>query len=246
MNYMGGKHRQGPKIAEFVTRALKPGMSYYEPFCGAMGVAYRVIPAAAKAGLEIPIIGLSDVNESVITMWRRALGGWVPPDVVSEETYRAVKSVRDPSDPMTAYCGFGMSFGSKWFGGYARNGSGRRFAINASRSTLLKASVLLKACDYREVKPSNAVIYLDPPYAGRTKAHGVDFDHGPFWEYASDPVGLGNAVLVTEFTAPEGWAAIHSFGDTVVRHKDSKGKDGTVESIYVHESQLGLFDDGTA
>ena len=79
MRYMGGKHRQGPKIAEFVTRALKPGMSYYEPFCGAMGVAYRVIPAAAKAGLEIPIIGLSDVNESVITMWRRALDGWAQP-----------------------------------------------------------------------------------------------------------------------------------------------------------------------
>lgn len=74
----------------------------------------------------------------------------------------------------------------------------------------------------------------------------MDFDHGPFWEYALDLVELGNAVLVTEFTAPEGWAAIHSFGDTVVRHHNSKGKDGTVESIYVHESQLGLFDGGTA
>jgi len=90
------------------------------------------------------------------------------------------------------------------------------------------------------------VIYLDPPYAGRAKVYGVDFDHGPFWEYALDLVGLDNTVLVTEFTAPEGWVAIHSFGDTVVRHYNSKGKDGTVESIYVHESQLGLFDDGTA
>ena len=240
MNYMGGKHRQGPKIAEKIMEVWKPGMGYYEPFCGALGAAHRVAGAMMAVGAKSPTIGLSDSNESVINMWKAVFGGWVPPDAVPESLYNEIKGVRDPANPLTAYVGYGMSFGSKWFGGYARNGKGTNYALNAQRSVLLKASVLFKACDYREVTPSNAVMYLDPPYEGRTKAHGVLFDHTAFWCYAEAMV-RNNVVLITEFKPRTGWVKIHDWGDTVIRHHSGKTPDGTTEAIFVHESQQWLF-----
>ena len=150
---------------------------------------------------------------------------------------------------MTAYCGFGMSFGGKWFGGYARNGIGTNYALNAKRSVLLKVSVLLKASvllkvsDYRMIRPrGGAVMYLDPPYAGRTKAHAFDgsFDYDEFWNYARLRAKT-NRVLVTEFVAPPDFVPVFSWGDTVVRHYSAKTKgDGTSESIFMHESQVHL------
>jgi DNA adenine methylase len=233
MNYMGGKHRQGSKIAETIRPHLYTGCNYFEPFCGALGAAYRVAEVLPPG----VTMYLSDVNQALITMWQAVLDGWVPPDVVTESTCQRVKSIKDPSDPMTAYCGYGMSFGSKWFGGYARNGIGTNYALNAQRSTLLKAKVLLKAQNYRDVK-GNGIYYLDPPYFGRTKAHGVEFNHDEFWEYARSLVARGNKVFVTEFVAPDDFVPVHKFGDTVVRHYSSKGADGTCEAIFMHRNQI--------
>jgi DNA adenine methylase len=238
MNYMGGKYRQGPKIADFILKRVDPETPYYEPFCGAMGVASRIVPHLKG------FIQLSDLNEPLINMWRAVIGGWVPPDVITEETYQYYKNTRNPEDPMTAYCGFGMSFGGKWWGGYARNSTGCNFAIIAKRSTLLKASMLLKSkfklvcCDYLDVKPIGATIYLDPPYNGRTNAYGVSFDHQTFWEYARGLVAEGNQVFLTEFDAPDDWVRVFNFGNTVVGHYAGKPKDGTCESIFMHRSQI--------
>lgn len=249
MNYMGGKARQGPKIAEFVMKVWKPGMGYYEPFCGALGAAHRVVQKMIDAGAEKPEIHLSDINESVINMWQAVFNGWMPPEVVTEATYNEVKGVRDPKDPMTAFCGHGVSFGAKWFGGYARDGKGKtNFALNSRKSTLLKLGVMSKAnvtfqtTPFNNIRPTGAVLYLDPPYAGRTKAHGhsVPFDHDIFWRYAEEMTKV-NVVLVTEFIAPDDWVRVYSWGDTVVRHYSGKPSDGTNESIFVHESQLHLF-----
>lgn len=236
---MGGKHRQGPTIAAYLAFFLEPHGRYVEPFCGALGVASRVA-AIAPEGLALH---LSDVNEAVINMWKACLVGWEPPGVVTEADYNRVKAVRDPKDPMTAYCGYGVSFGAKWFGGYARDPKGKRttYAANARRSTLLrvealsKVSATLRTCSYEKVT-GPGVYYLDPPYAGRTKAHGVDFDSEKFWDYARART-LDGPVLVTEFTAPEDWVPIHNFGDTVVRHQRSLGADGTTECIFMHQTQ---------
>ena len=101
MNYMGGKHRQGPAIAKVIKTLLSPGCYYFEPFCGALGSAHRV----AQILPERVTMHLSDVNEPLINMWKAALDGWVPPDVVTNDEYDRVKLIRDPTDPMTAYCG---------------------------------------------------------------------------------------------------------------------------------------------
>ena len=109
MNYMGGKHRQGPTIAKFVKEIIKPDQIYVEPFCGAIGVAYRVNHTRMI---------LSDVSESLINMWKFLLENpnFELPEVITENEYQEVKSKKDPKDWRTAYIGFGMSFGSKYCG----------------------------------------------------------------------------------------------------------------------------------
>ena len=246
MNYMGGKMRQGKKIAEFVARLSRIDITYYEPFCGAMGSAHQVL---AHRDFKAKGSVLSDASEPVVNMWKLLVDGWEPPDVVSEELYQAVRQRNDYSDPMTAYCGFGMSFGGKWWGGYARNGIGTDYALNLQRSALLKASVLLKAsallkaCDYLEVIDQGQLFYLDPPYANRTKPHNYagKFDHETFWNHCRRLVHNDNVVLATEFVAPDDFVPVHNWGDTVVRHHASKGGDGTKECIFMHESQAGLL-----
>ena len=250
MNYMGGKHRQGPKIAAFIEPYMKPGLSYIEPFCGAMGTAWRILPLAVKHDIEH--IWLSDSNEALINMWQALLDGWEPPDVVTEEMYLHHKKTRDPKDPMTAYCGYGMSFGGKWWGGYAREKRGQPIAMPSTKISkrlrlncrkkafhIKPCSPRLSCCDYRALGGvSNSLIYLDPPYAGRCKAHGVDFDHDRFWAWADELAKLNNTVFVTEFLAPEPWERVFDFGNTVVGHYAGKPKDNTCESIFMHRSQI--------
>ena len=49
--------------------------------------------------------------------WRN---GWRPPAHVSEELHRELRVKQDPTDPLTAFAGFGCSYSGLWFGGYAR------------------------------------------------------------------------------------------------------------------------------
>jgi len=246
MKYMGGKFRQSPKIAEMVGKHIKSGMTYYEPFCGALGAALKCVPVAEAHG-ACGIV-LSDVSECLITMWKASLSGWVPPATVSLETYKTMEKTRDPTNPLTAYCGFGLSFGGRYFEGLARDKKKRRnYALEAKKSILQKTKMLqevkipvtIKHCDYREIRPIASLLYLDPPYANSTKAHDFDkFSYPEFWDYVRDLVAFDNIVLITNFVAPKDFVRVFSWGDTTVRHHSSKGTDGTNESIFMHKSQV--------
>lgn len=202
---------------------------------------------------------LSDVNKPLMVMWEHLFfKGWIPPETVSEEDYNFCKSLNDSNDPMTAYVGFGMSFSAKFWGGYARNKRLDRFDIrlkksvdkkvrsllhiNLKRSTNLKLKSLhniqieLHCRDYKFYeRHKNCVFYLDPPYQNRTKQSKFKFDNEEFWDFARK-LSVNNLVFITEFIAPGDFVSIYDFGDTVVRHQNSKGKDGTVESIFMCES----------
>lgn len=245
MNYMGGKHRQGPIIAKIIREVLDDQW-YVEPFCGALGVASRV--AHDK-------MILSDISAPLINMWDAFLDPSLElPDVVSEDEYLRIKAIKDPSDWRTAYYGFGMSFGSKYWGGYAREGRSTNCAANLKRSTSLKRSTNLKRSltgdarfvisSYDNLKiPADSVVYCDPPYHDRTTPYGNStFNHHAFWDWSRSMVLAGHVVLVTEFSVPSDFVVLHDFGDTVVRHHSAKPADGTREVLVCHESQSILFD----
>ena len=54
-------------------------------------------------------------------MWKALQQGWEPPDLVTFEDYEYVRAHQDENPALTAFVGFGCTFGAKWFGGYARD-----------------------------------------------------------------------------------------------------------------------------
>lgn len=114
---------------------------------------------------------------------------------------------------MTGFAGFGCSFGGKWFGGYARNTSGTKYAAQSKQSLLKDMSTLMAAeifcCDYRNVPlPTNSVVYADPPYAGTTQYGNEKFDSVAFWQYMRELSEQGHTVLISEQTAPDDFTCI--------------------------------------
>ena len=248
---MGGKHRQGPIIAEKIKYVLNRGVWYCEPFCGAMGVAYRV---------NHEDMFLCDISEALITMWQELQDpDLVLPDVISEVTHAELSRIRDPQDWMTAYVGFGMSFGARYFTKYAQTKRGdtgdnpdhsRRLknSTNKKRKTNIMRAVI-ECFSYDKMPiPPNSVIYCDPPYEGTTKVHDCDsFNHDHFWDWCREKVKEGHRVLVTEFNHPIDFVVVHNFGDTVSRlgvkgNNNLDGVDSGVREVLVcHETQGHLW-----
>ncbi len=109
MRYMGGKSRIAKQIAAVIDEHRQPGQLVWDAFCGGLSMSV----ALSKKG---PVLA-SDACAPLIALYKAVQEGWDPPTEVSRQTYMAAKLLPD-SDPMKAFCGFGCSFGGKWFGGY--------------------------------------------------------------------------------------------------------------------------------
>ena len=201
MHYLGGKFRVGKQIADFLNDLRKSNQSYWEPFVGAAWVLMRIKGTPNYA---------SDIHYELTEMWKALQQGWIPPSKVSEEEYSLAKAgILSPE--LTAFIGFGCSWGGKYFGGYARDPkSDRNYAQNAKNS-LLKKLVRMPMTkffyvDYFLHTPSvqNMLIYCDPPYADTTK-YSMTFDHKRFWEHCKTLSLSGHTVVVSEYKAPCDW-----------------------------------------
>lgn len=198
MNYQGGKHRLAGRIAARIAE-LRAGRAYVEPFLGGASVAAAVGGDGAV---------LSDLRACVISMWRAATAGWVPPETMTEEEYRRIRSSGDTSSPLYAFAGIGCSWGGRLWGGYARNSRGDNYAAQASASVVRKARSMrgarFDAGPYdRSPPPGDSIVYCDPPYAATT-GYGGAFDSGTFWEWVRSAPRT-TTVVVSESSGPA-WA----------------------------------------
>lgn len=246
MRYMGGKFRQSKAICQTLKPYIKPDTVYVEPFCGGLWSAVRV----AKE-LEPGSMILNDVNKPLMLLWEKCLNegcDWLP--IESEEIereYPKYKAIANENDPLTAWYGIALSFGGKWFGGVARHSKGRKEeSYEAERKSMYnKIDVLrlhehiLTNVSYDKLSiPDDAVVYCDPPYEGRTKAHHFDsFDFPQFWQWVRD-LSKRCTVFVSCFDCPEDFETVYSWGDTVVRHLNSKGPDGTCERLVKYNEKV--------
>lgn len=229
MRYLGGKMRQSKEIVKAV-RYLGGSNTYVEPFCGAMWSATAVMK-------EFPDWNFicNDINPYLIRFWRDAAHGWDPPETVSEETYAWYNKHRPKNDPMTGYVGFAWSFGGKFFGGAARTNG---LIKGSYKSTKDKIDILrsvnceISCFDFDRVfVPQGSIVYMDPPYEGRTRQHsGNAFDRNAYYEHCKK-LSKRATVIASEFGNPMGWEVLHDWGDTVVRHLNAKPKDGTRELL---------------
>ena len=227
MQYLGGKSRQAKHIAAILQAARDPGDRYTEPFMGGASVLVRMDGERYA----------SDSHEALITMWWAVQSGWRPPHELSEADWRVLKDANDPADPMTAFAGFGCSFGGGWFKGYGRGSRVGGCPGKSHRSIARKAPALdgarITHADYRSTEPVG-VIYCDPPYAGTTQYKGVEpFDGAEFWRYMRAWVDAGAKVFVSEYSAPDDWVCVWS-----QRAGGSQlAKSHHVDRLWAHESQ---------
>lgn len=230
MRYLGGKSRTYKEICAFLESVRQPNQPFVEPFCGGCWVTQGMSGARYA----------SDANEALITLYKALQSGWVPPSDVSQEAYDAYKSKQDLSDPMTAFVGFGCSFGGKWFGGLARSGE-RNYAANAKNSLMKQLpkiqSVRFKHQPYGNINVSGCLIYCDPPYANTTGYGAVgQFDSEQFWQTMRE-WSKNNTVVVSEYTAPEDFVCVMSLETKTDMHTKA-GKEKRIERLFMHESQI--------
>lgn len=202
MQYMGSKARHAKELLPIILKDRKPGQWYVEPFVGGANMIDKI------DGLRIA----NDSHPHLISLLSAVASGWVPPTNLSEDEYKSLK-VNKAIDPITGFAGFLCSFGSKWFGGYARNKAGTNYA-RTGHNALIKQAPNLSGIEFRcgsyldlQVPP-NSIIYCDPPYAGTTKYATGLFDHEVFWNWCRDKVLEGHTVFVSEYNAPSDWACV--------------------------------------
>lgn len=244
MWYMGGKFRQSKAICQVLKPFIDKDTVYVEPFCGGMWSAARV-----ARELRPKEMILNDINKPLMLLWEKCLEegcDWLPVDAEQvEREYSKYRIAQDDNDPLTAWYGIALSFGGKWFGGVARHTKGQReTTYEAERKSMYKkidslwmVQTELHTGSYNELEiPNNAVVYLDPPYEGRTKAYHFDrFDYDEFWQWVRE-LSKRCIVFTSCFDCPADFETVYEWGDTVVRHLNSKGTDGTDERLVKYEA----------
>ena len=212
MKYLGGKHGIGKLIAEFLTKECPPDImnGYLEPFCGSLGVFKNM----TNKGYQKYIA--SDIQPDLIQMWKQLQKkSLMLPNTISEKEYNNLKNAKSPN-ALKAVAAFGLSFGGKYFAGYAQKwagNSGRNFfeefktSIKKIQPLIINKNITFFNKSYSDFKPNNMLIYCDPPYKFTQGYSTGDFDHDAFWETMRN-WSKNNCVFISEETAPNDFKVV--------------------------------------
>lgn len=225
MQYFGGKAKVAKPLAGFLNSVLKEGQPFVDLFCGSCNVISKIDDKRERVA--------NDLHYELVAMHRAVQGGWLPPSSISETAYKDMRhNLVDYSPEIRGFAGFGCAFSGDWFKGYAKNARGDNFCKQGGSSLLKKHStmkgVLFSQGPYNECAlPAGALVYCDIPYKGTTRYSTGMFNHEEFYAWATEKVGEGYSVLVSEYehNVPDGW-------EVVWRHDSKKGirnKDGVQE-----------------
>jgi DNA adenine methylase len=238
MKYLGGKHGIGKRIAEFITKACvqHPIDGYLEPFCGSLGV-FKFISMQNKYKKYIA----SDIQPDLIAMWKQIQENKLNiPNSMSESEYNRLKEAPSPN-AMKAVAGFGLSFGGKYFAGYAQKwagNSGRNFlnefksSIEKIKPAIQKKSVHFYNKSYTTFNPHNMLIYCDPPYQNTEEYSTGKFDSKLFWEIMRK-WSKDNCVFISEESAPSDFKVVWKLKKR--RTLDKKSRFYKYEKIYMYD-----------
>lgn len=219
MRYASGKTRVAFQIAQHIRERERErerdeiDLTLISLFCGGLSVETKLAPYFKR-------VICNDKQEYLISLYQALLDGWIPPDLISEEEYQYVKAHKDEDKALTAFVGFGCSFGGKWFGGYGRHGTkdkhaAERSMCEESKRALLRDMAILKpnteftCLDYKDVVlPDDCVVYADPPYKNKMAAFGLKerFDIDEFWQWVRDHKEY--SIYVSELEAPADFTCI--------------------------------------
>jgi DNA adenine methylase len=212
MKYLGGKHGIGKLIADFLTKECPPNdvSGYLEPFCGSLGVFKNMTNNGYTKYIA------SDIQPDLIKMWELLQTNSLKiPNNINEKEYNKLKNEKSPN-ALKAIAGFGLSFGGKYFAGYAQKWagkSGRNFleefknSVKKIQPLIAKDNIIFLNKSYTEFKPNNMLIYCDPPYKSTEGYSTGEFDHNKFWE-TMRKWSQHNCVFISEETAPSDFKVV--------------------------------------
>lgn len=239
MQYFGGKSKISKDVAKIINKnIINNNKMFISPFLGG-GWIEMLIESNNKM--------LYDKNYYLIEMYKALQKGWKPPKQLSKDEYDYIKNNKNKEPYLTGFVGFGCSYSGKWFGGYAKNRTGRNYCLNAHNSILKKMDKLQNAyfdCkDYKELKPKNAVIYCDPPYNGATqysKEVVGEFNTKEFWEYMRS-WSENNLVIISEYQAPIDFIPIWSKETKLDIRNKNNINEKRIEKLFIHKNNLNKY-----
>lgn len=200
MKYLGSKNKISKYLKPIIESYLVDKKVYIEPFVGGANMIDK-INFNNKIG--------SDLNNYVIELLKVAQNDInLIPDEITEEEYNKVKNNKELYEKWyVGLVGFCATFGSKWFGGYARDKkTGRNIPAEGIKNLKKQApnlkGITFKTCNYENYKyAKDSVIYCDIPYNGTTK-YKDSFDREKFINFLLE-LDESNVVLVSEYEMPE-------------------------------------------
>jgi len=224
MHYFGGKQKIAQLLSLYL-ESIRQGRVFVEPFCGGCSITSRM------SGERLA----SDANEPLINLYKALQAGWLPPDTLTEDEYRTLRRAADASNPLTAFAAIGCSFSGKWWGGYARDNTGRNYCKNAKNSLLKKMATMqgvgFTCGSYLNIAPVGRLVYCDPPYENTTGYAGIPkFSHADFWAWVRE-TSKSNVVVVSEYNAPEDFRVVWS-KDTTTDIRTKSGREARVEKLF--------------
>ena len=208
MKYMGSKNRISKHILQFTQTGREYAQWYVEPFVGGGNMLDKVVGNCKGFDNNLYVIeALKLIRDNPESL----------PKNNQEFGEAQYKHIRDNKDiyamGLVGYVGFALSYGGKWFGGWCRDGAGKRDYVSeayrnaAKQSPHLQNSFLIYR-SYLEIElPKSSIVYCDPPYAGSTK-YKDSFDHDEFWEWCRQTSSEGHAVYISEYEAPDDFICI--------------------------------------
>lgn len=227
---MGGKTQVAKHIVQAILDDGAPRDRWLEPFVGGGNVLERAAPLFDRsAGM--------DTHPDLILMWKALASGWLPPEFVSREEYKALRGA-EPS-ALRGFAGFGASFGGKWFGGYAvsKIDAKHKYAeeCRAAYHVAVRQGAVFQKYGTRFVHgafgsyepPHGTTVYCDPPYRGTTGYATGEFDHAVFYRTLAGWAARGNAVYVSEYSDPIG-APFRVVWERAKRNTLKAGDNGSV------------------
>ena len=177
-----------------------------------------------------------DINEYLIEMYKAVQNGWTPPVTITEEEYNYIRNNKDKDKPLTGFVGIGCSYSGKWFGGYARNKTGRNYCLNAHNSILKQLNeirdIKFDCKDYKALEFDGCLIYCDPPYKDTTKYPIIgEFNTEEFWNVMRN-WSKNNTVIISEYEAPYDFECVKEIHTkTDIRNSDGK-RENRVEKLF--------------
>lgn len=245
MVYMGSKNRYAPYIVPILQKTIDEhnADTYIECFVGGANIIDKV-QCKNRYGYD-----RSDTLIALLTQMSENFD-----DVLKEgnrELWDKGKGyVKDgvmPNDMTLAEIGAMEFFASYCNGGfprgYAKNTATRNYYNEAYRNAKAQApnlkGIKFGCQNYWELAvPANAVIYLDPPYAG-AKIYGyanqpkMNYEH--FWQWVRD-ISKDNYVFTSEQTAPDDFEIIW---EQEVKRTTNKTNDfKAVEKLFIRKDGL--------